>query len=249
MYEMRNVRIAYVPRGDDVTQRPAHHVSGLCLLLGSVAVFVFRAAHGDLPAADASAALAFIAGRPVYAAVHLGALLGVLVWVGGLVALAMVFASSVGRLAGWLGTASGLIGAAVYIVDFSIDGYAGRGLAGRWTTASPAQRVTLEQAATTVFQILGGTSLTSIAILWGLPLVLFGLALLWEGFPPWLAWTGLIIGTVTFLAALAQYLQPDLVPGVWIYGGLVSLVQLWSVLLAIAVWRAPDAASGTVSLR
>ncbi len=77
--------------------------------------------------------------------------------------------------------------------------------------------------------VLGGTSLTSIAILWGLPPILFGRAAL-EGFPSWLGWSGLAVGVAT-----AQFLHPDLMPGFLIYGPLVLAVQLWS--LALTVWR------------
>lgn len=38
-------------------------------------------------------------------------------------------------------------------------------------------------ATRTVFAVLRGTSLTSILILWGVPLVLYGSALLRDGYP------------------------------------------------------------------
>jgi hypothetical protein len=222
------------------SERIFPRTGAICLVGGGIAVFVFRAAHGDLPAADPAAALAFIAASPFYAAIHLGALLGVVVWAGGLVALANALPERIAGVLGLLGQASALIGAAVYVADFSIDGYAGRALAVRWTTASPAGRADIEQAAGTVFTVLGGTSLTSIAILWGLAPLLIGLAVARVGYPSWLTWSGVIVGAVTFLGACGQFLQPDLVPGVWIYGGLVSLVQIWSVALGLAMWRRVD---------
>lgn len=81
-----------------------------------------------------------------------------------------------------------LVGAAVFVVDFSIDGFAGQALADAWAAASPSGRADLVRAAGTVFTALGGTSLTSIAVLWGLPLVLFGRAVALEGYPSWLGW-------------------------------------------------------------
>lgn len=122
--------------------------------------------------------------------------------------------------------------------DFSIDGFAGRALADAWTNASPSGREDIARAAGVVFTTLGGTSLTSIAILWGLPPILFGrAAALLEGFPSWLGWSGLAVGVATLAAATAQFLHPDLIPGFLIYGPLVFAVQLWSLALGLTVWR------------
>lgn len=212
-------------------------VGAVCMIVGSVAVFVFRAAHGDLPADVPEAALRFIASHPSYRGVHLGVILGVLIWVGGFVALSSTFEHRVAWVLGRLGAASVLIGAAVFIVDFSIDGFAGQALGDAWAVASPSERADLERAAGTVFTALGGTSLISISILWGLSLVLFGRAVVLESYLSWLGWTGLVVGAATFTGATAQFLQPGLLPGFLIYGPLVFIVQLWSLALSVAMWR------------
>ncbi|MPZ74887.1 MAG: hypothetical protein GEU74_17030 [Nitriliruptorales bacterium] len=223
----------------------ALRLGALGVIVGSVAVFGFRLAHGDLPAADPPAALQFITGHPAYAGVHLGAILGVLVWTCGIVTLAVTFTHGLaGALARW-GAASVLVGAAIFITDFSIDGVAGQDLAAAWATASPAGRAVLELAYQTAATILRGTSLASIVILWGLPLVLFGRALVLEGYPAWLGWTGLASGVATIIGASALLLQRDLFPGVLVYGLLVSVVQLWSVALGSMMWRRSGAADST----
>jgi hypothetical protein len=209
-----------------------------CAVLGGLAIAGFRLLHGDLPAGDAPAALAFITRHPFYAGIHVGTILGVLVWAGGIVALSGTITAGRAGLLGRLATASVLVGAAVFIVDFSIDGVAGQDLATAWQAAPPAERPELELAAGTTFTILRGTSLTSILILWGVPLMLLGRALLLEAYPAWLGWTGLTAGAATILAALALLLREDLFPGVLLYGLLISvLVPLWSVALGLAMWR------------
>ena len=109
-------------------------------------------------------ALRFITHHPFYAGVHLGAIVGVLAWVGGFVALAGTLKHGAGNVFGRLGAASALVGAAIFIVDFSIDGVAGQGLAEAWAAASPSDQADVELAAQTAFTILRGTSLTSIII-------------------------------------------------------------------------------------
>jgi hypothetical protein len=220
-------------------------VGAVCAVLGGLAIAGFRLLHGDLPAADAPAALAFITRHPFYAGIHIGTILGVLVWAGGIVALSGTLTSGQAGILGRLGTASMLVGAAVFIVDFSIDGVAGQDLATAWQAAPPAERPELELAARTAFTILRGTSLTSILILWGFPLLLLGRALLLEAYPAWLGWTGMAIGAVIIPAALGLLLREDLFPGVLLYGLLISIaVPLWSLALGLAMWRRATATHG-----
>ena len=216
---------------------PFSKFGAMCVVVGSIAVFVFRAAHGDLPAAEPEAALGFIAAQPAYAAIHLGTILGVVLWAGGLIILSSDLTRQVASMLGRLGAASAVLGGAVFIVDFAVDGWAGSALAARWSSAPPAERADLERAADIVFTLDGGPSLVAIVLLWGLTLVLFGLALMHEGFSIWLGWSGVVVGVVTFLAAAGQFLHQDLIPGVWIYGLLVSLAQLWGLALGVAIWR------------
>jgi hypothetical protein len=216
-----------------------------CTIAGALAIAGFRLAHGDLPAADAPAALAFITRHPFYAGIHIGTILGVLAWAGGIVAFSAALRSGLAGVLGRLATASVLVGAAVFIVDFSIDGVAGQDLAAAWETAAPAQRPELELAARTAFTILRGTSLTSILILWGVPLLLLGRAMLLDGYARWLGWTGLTVGAVIILAALALLLREELFPGVLLYGLLASIVvPLWSLALGVAMWRRAGTAHG-----
>ena len=138
-------------------------VGGICLVIGSLLTFVARLLHGDLPADDAQAALAFIADRPIYAGVHLAAILGVLVATSGFVALASSFTQPVTWLMGRLGSSAAVVGAAVYTVDFSTDGLSGAELASKWQAAAPADKPAIVQSAATVFAALHGPSLIGIS--------------------------------------------------------------------------------------
>jgi hypothetical protein len=209
----------------------------VCLVVGGVAVFGFRLAHGDLPAGDPEAALRFITGHPFYAGVHLGAIAGVVVWVGGLVALSATLGHPFGSLLGRLAMASVLLGAAVFITDFSIDGVAGQDLASAWATAPAPRQAELVHAAEIAFRLLRGTSLTSILLLWGVPLLLLGRALRLEGYPAWLGGAGVVVGVATAAAAITLVLAQESFPGVLLYGLLVEVAQLWSVALGIVMWR------------
>lgn len=104
-------------------------------------------AHGDLPTDTGEEALSFVAARPFYSVVHLGDWLGVLIWTCGLVAFA---ASAIDRTAWVLGrmdATCAVIGAAVHIMEFSVDGYVLPTLANAWVSAAPAERAGLESGA------------------------------------------------------------------------------------------------------
>ena len=212
-------------------------IGAVCVVVGSVIVLAFRIAHGDLPTDTGEAALSYVASYPIYALVHLGDVLGVLVWAGGLVALSGALTHRVAWAVGRLGAASVLVGAAVHIAEFSIDGYALPTLAETWAVASPSERPDLEFGARLVLVAIGGPSTIALIMLWGSTLVLYGLAVKKEGYSSWLGWTGVITGAVIAVLGTIQFLKPNIFPGALFYGGGTLVSQLWTVVLGVAMWR------------
>lgn len=206
------------------------------VIAGSVMVLVFRSLHGDLPAADTPAALAFVSEHPFYAGIHVGSVLGALLWVGGLTELIAARrrgGSGLDRAA----ISIMLVGAAIFALEHSVDGIAGQDLAARWTGADPAGRTSLEIVAETAFAVLRGPSLMGVLSLWGLPVLLLSLELRHAGLPKWVPGAGSVIGGLTVLMALALVPREDVYPGVFLYGLAVSLSQLWILSVGVLAWR------------
>jgi hypothetical protein len=213
-------------------------IGAVFLAIGSVVTFVFRISHGDLPTDTGAAALDFVAARPLYPLVHLGDCLGVLIWTVGLVALSGSLTNRAAWVLGLLGSASVLAGAAVHIAEFSIDGYALPTLAATWATAAPADRPMLEFGARLVLIAIGGPSTMALVILWGSTLVLYGLTVKKEGYAPWLGWAGVTFGAAVLVLGSIQFLKPNVVfSGVLLYGGGTIASQLWTLVVAIVMWR------------
>jgi hypothetical protein len=213
-------------------------IGGACTIVGAVAFIIVRTLHGDTPAADPQASLDFVASRPIYAGVHVGAIFAALLTLTGLIALAGSLSQPLAWALGRLGVASSLVGAAIFSVEGSSEGLALPELARARAGAPPQDQAELLGAAPAVLIATHGPSLVAIAVLYGLPLVLVGLAVVMDTYPSWVGWAGIIIGTATVIAATGQFLQPDLMPGVVIYGLLASvLAQLWFVALAVAMLR------------
>jgi hypothetical protein len=215
-------------------------IGAVCVIVGSVLVLVVRTVlHGDLPTDSGRAALAFVASRPIYPLVHLGDWLGVLIWACGLVALSGSLTHPGAWAIGRLGAASVLVGAAVHIAEFSIDGYALPTLAETWVAAPPSQRAELEFGARLALVIIGGPSTSALVILWGSTLILYGLAVKLEGYSSmWLGWAGIVFGAVIFAFGTVQFLEPnDIYPGALFYGGGTVVSQIWTLILGVAMWR------------
>ena len=226
-------------------ERRCLRIGAVCLILGSMCVFGFRIAHGDLPTDTGEAALGYVASHPLYPLVHLGDWLGVLVWTGGLVALSSSLTHPVAWAVGRLGAASVLVGAAVHITEFSIDGYALPTLADSWAVATPVDRLNLEFGARLVLVALGGPSTSALVILWGSTLALYGLAVKQEGYSAWLGWTGVVLGAAIFVLGTVQFLKPNVIfPGVLFYGGGTVVSQIWTFVLGIAMWRRGGGSGG-----
>jgi hypothetical protein len=162
----------------------------------------------------------------------------VLVWSGGLVAFSASLTDRSAWALGRLGAASVLVGAAVHITEFSIDGYALPTLASAWAVATPADRASLEYGARLALVVIGGPSTSALVILWGSTLILFGLAARSDGYSDSLGWTGVIIGVAVFVLGAIQFLKPNVIfPGVIFYGFGTIATQLWTLALGVVAWR------------
>jgi hypothetical protein len=218
-------------------------VSAAFTIVGAIAFAIVRTNHGDTPGADAQASLAFVAGRPTYAAVHVIAIFAALLTIAGLIAVAGSLTHAAAWALGRLGLASALVGLAIFGVESTSEGLALPELARAAASAPPDQKAELMRAAHAVLSVTHGPSLVGLALLYGVSLLLFGLAVVLDAYPSWLGWAGMAIGAATLIAATGQYLQPDLMPGFVIYGVLASiLAQLWLIALAVAMLRRASSA-------
>lgn len=110
-----------------------------CGLIGAALAVVGNLAHPTMPT-DGASALTIVAGYGLWTWIHfivIAAALLTLLGVQGLVELA-------GRAApARLGLTVGMVGAAVLIVAFGIDGFTTKAISDAWAAASPAEKPTL----------------------------------------------------------------------------------------------------------
>lgn len=238
-----------VPPGSPVPAELNRKVGGACLIAGAVTFCTVRLLHGDTPAADPEAALAFVHQRPIYPLVHVTAPLAMLLTLTGLMALARSFSRPAAWLVGQSTVASALAGWAVFTVETTSEGLGLPVLADAVAGAEPGARIELVQAARAVATATYGPSLMAMALMIGLPLLLAGTAMVLDrSYPSWLGGAGALVGAATASSAVALFLEPDLFPGFLLYGVLASvLAQLWLIGLGVTMVRRRS--EGTVPVR
>ncbi|HWH99457.1 MAG TPA: DUF4386 family protein [Propionibacteriaceae bacterium] len=234
--------------GDQLRMRPLTLKTGrVCLLIGTLGFATARLLHGDTPAADADAALTFVAGRPTYAAVHVVAVLAATTIAIGIMALASSLIRPSACLLGRAGTTTAVIGVAIFGVESTSEGLALPELASA-AQADPGQRADVVTVARAIAAATHGPSLVAIALFIGATLLLIGLSIRLEGYPGWLGILGAIIGAVALTAAVGLYLRPSLFPGALLYGVLASVVaQLWLAAVGVAMLRRAISGSGSLA--
>lgn len=228
-------------------------IGGACGILGGLSVLVLTLIHGDV-AADTQSALRSVGARVDWQFMYLAFILGTMLWVGAFVALADSIADSAGRALARMGTASAVVGAAVGVVDYAIDGYSFKVLAERWVSAPAAERAELERIGDALILILGGTFNGYVALLYGLPFVLCGLAVaLGRTYPAWLGWVGAAAGAGCLVAGTTGFLSANVVPPVLQFAVFMCGTNLWLAVMGIMMWRRasadPESANEAVTRR
>lgn len=213
-------------------------IGAVCVIVGSLAVLGFGAAHGDLPEGTGRDVLGFVAAHPNYGGVHLGASLGGLILAIGLTTLPNLLTRSVAWSFGRLGAASVLVGTAIFIFHFTSEGFALDALSDSWTAAQPSEQASIERTTELSDVILLGPAFSWIIILWGLSPILFGLAVALDSRrTAWLGWVGVAVGAATLIGGVTLFLRLDLIPD-WIIFAVATLgTNLWMLMLGVMMWR------------
>jgi hypothetical protein len=213
-------------------------LGGSLAVLGGFGYLAATLWHGDMPDATTQIALQHIAARPEWSLIHLLAVVSVLCWVGAFVTLAHSLPAGLSGFLGQLAVRTVAIGAAVFIVDYSIDGYVMTHAAEVWQAASGPEKEARLLVAEAVFSLLGGTFRSFIAWLFGLPFLLLGLAVALSGqYPRWLGWGAAAAGAGAVVAGTTLFLDLNLVPFPLLFGGFVIPLNVWLTVIGVLMWR------------
>ena len=215
-------------------------IGAVCAILGALVSVAAGIGFGNLTnETTTEAILSYVSSRPYWywPAVHLGFILGALLWVGALTALSGSLVQGVGWALGRWGAASVIVGAAIHIVDSSINGFGLRALADAWAAAPSPEQVSLLGAGDTLLWILGGTWASVVSYFHGVPFVLFGLAVVLDrSYPAWLGWVGVVGGAGSVASGIMMFLSVGTFPG-RPYIAFALVVSVWMVAMGVLMWR------------
>lgn len=216
-------------------ERSFLRMGGICAVVGGLGFLAVGAMHGDLPDDSVEAALRYVADRPQWYATHLAGIVCVLLWVAAFAGVAQSLRSGHGWVLGRLATLSMAIGAAVFALDYTIDGYAFKRVADAWVAASGQDADTQLRIAEAMFAVLYGTVTASATWTLGLPFLLLGLAVAaGSTYPRWLGWAAVVTGSGSMLGGMATFLGWD--AGFVVALGIHAVSSVWLGAMGVLMW-------------
>lgn len=179
-------------------------------LVGSLLAMVGNLLHPAPPTGDPEGVARTIADSGIWLPVHLVIVVGLILMLGGLVAIARSIDGGLAGALAWLGLVAAVAGAAVGVILVIVDGVAAKHLAEAWTQAPP------EEAAAALRVVLGEETINfALAALFnilfaGVTFILLGLAVAIDGkHPRGPAWAVVVAGLGSILVGLVQAYQGE----------------------------------------
>jgi hypothetical protein len=215
-------------------------IGGACAIFGAVVSVAAGVGFGNLTTgAETEHVFNQIAMRPswFWPLVHLGFMLGAILWVWAFVALADSFERGLSHAFGLMGGAVIIIGAAVHIVDSSIDGFGLSALAQEWQNSPSSEQMNLLREGHSLLRILGGTWAGVLCYFHGIPFILTGFAVVYSRrYPARLGWVGVVGGLGSLLAGVLMFVGVSFIPR-WSFIIFAVIVSVWMVAMGLLMWR------------
>src|SRR5215212_7737896 len=174
-------------------------------IVGSLLAMVGNLLHPATPTGDPEGVARSIAHSERWVPVHLVIVVGLILMLGGLVAISRSIEGGVAGALAQLGSVAAVAGVTVGVVLVIVDGVAAKHLADAWEAAPP------EQAAAALRVLLAEEAINfALAALFnilfaGVTFIVLGLAVASRGeYPRWLGWMVVIAGVGSVLVGLVQ---------------------------------------------
>jgi hypothetical protein len=214
-------------------------LGGASAVVGSLLAGAGNLLHPVTPIDDPEGIARAIAESEIWVPVHLVIVLGLLLMLGGLVAVYHSFPGGIAGALARFGLFAAVAGATIGVVDVLLDGVAVPQLAQEWVAAPPDQQATalsLVMAGETInFALASGLNFVFAA----LTFILFGLAVaLSDVYPRWLGWVAVLAGLASIGAGLVQALvgEPTTASRILTIIG-PTVITLWLLVIGVLLLR------------
>ena len=192
-------------KGKSEEDRGVFRIGGLAAVVGALLGMVGNLIHPVTPIGDPAGVARVIAESQIWVPVHLAIVLGIVLMLGGLVAIRDSIRDGLAGALARFGMVAAIAGAVIGLVLVILDGVAARQLAQEWAAAPPDERAIalgLVQANETInFALASLFNLVFAAATF----ILFGLAVaLSDVYPKWLGWVAVAAGALSVVAGTVQ---------------------------------------------
>jgi hypothetical protein len=235
-----------------MAEMPAEHgrmlqIGGWCAVAGSLLAGVGNLVHPVTPMNDPVGVARVIAGSGSWVPVHLAIVVGILLMLGGLVALDRSIGGGIAGTLARFGLWAAVGGVTIGLVLVILDGVAAHQLAQEWAAAPPGDQAvalglvhvneTINFALASLFNLVFA----------GVTFILFGLAVaLSHAYPRGLGWVVLVAGVASIGAGLVQAFTGEPTEasrGLTIFGP--TVITLWLLVIGFVLVRMGREGSGS----
>jgi hypothetical protein len=174
-------------------------------IAGALLGLVGNLLHPATPIGDPEGVARTIADSRLWVPDHLAIVLGLILMLGGLVAIAHSLQDSLPAALPRLGSVAAVAGITIGLILVTLDGLAAKGIAEAWTTAPAADQATALQLVLAEETINFALAALFNILFAGVTFILYGLAVAWSRtYPRWLGWIVVVAGAGSILAGLIQ---------------------------------------------
>src|ERR671916_3246589 len=218
-------------------------------IVGSLLAMVETLLPPATPSGDPEGVAQTIAQSERWVLVHLVIVVGLILMLGGLVAISRSIEGGLPGALARLGSVAAVAGVTVGVILVIVDGVAAKHLADAWEAAPP------EEAAAALQVVLAEEAINfSLAALFnilfaGVTFILLGLAVAWSGkYPGWLGWVVVVAGVGSVPVGLLQAYTGESIGFTRIATIIFpTIITLWVVVMSVLLWRKAASTSGGMS--
>jgi hypothetical protein len=218
-------------------------------IVGALLGMVGNLIHPATPTGDPEGVARAIADSDLWVADHLAIVLGLILMLGGLVAIAHSIQGGLPGALAQLGSVAAVAGITVGLILVTLDGLAAKQIAEAWTTAPPE-----EQAAALRLVLAEETMNFALAALFnilfaGVTFILYGLAVAWSRvYPRWLGWVVVVAGLGSVVAGLVQAYAGESTTVTRVLTIIFpTVITLWLVQMGLLLFRKAPALERAVA--
>jgi hypothetical protein len=218
-------------------------------IVGALLGMVGNLIHPATPTDDPEGVARTIADSELWVADHLAIVLGLILMLGGLVAIAHSIQGGLPGALARLGSVAAVAGITVGLILVTLDGLAAKQIAEAWTTAPPEEQAAalrLVQAEETINFALAALFNILFA---GVTFILYGLAVAWSRvYPRWLGWVVVVAGLGSVVAGLVQAYAGESTTVTRVLTIIFpTVITLWLVLMSTLLLRRAPAVERAVA--